>query len=580
MSYPNINDSNFNTRITQKYIKYTIPKKKKTFKQICFPKEFELQLPQQFLPQYINPKTPYKGVLVFHKIGSGKTCTAVNIAEQWKHMRNIIVVVPASLIGNFRGELRSKCAGNHYLIDSERKQLKTLHPTSNEYKEIIRKSDARIDKYYTIYSYNKFVDLAQRNKLCLKNSVLIIDEIQNMVSEDGTYYNVLYDAIHNAPKDLRVVLLSATPMFDKPVEIALTMNLLIPFKLPIGKEFERLFIKTTKNKTTGEYIYKAKNLDIFKERIKGYVSYYRGSPPYVFPESTIKYVKCEMGEFQYKSYVTVLKNEQHDKSQRIKNVQAFRETGLIDMPNNFLLGARLISNFAYPNKGIREDGYKSLTKQHLKLENLENYSIKFHKIIKKINACRGLVYVYSNFVEYCGLNDFAIALEANGYKNYAVNGTGRNRYAMITGNEKSSYKELVKNVYNHIDNVNGSKVKVLLLSSSVKVGLSLFAVRQIHIMEPHWNISALQQVIGRGLRTCSHKYLPEEKRNCKIYVYLATNNNEIETVDQYILKLANKKGKLINQFDNAMKECAIDCQLNKNANVYSELGEVGIKCDN
>ena len=31
-------------------------------------------------------------------------------------------------------------------------------------------------------------------------------------------------------------------------------------------------------------------------------------------------------------------------------------------------------------------------------------------------------------------------------------------------------------------------------------------------------------------------------------------------------------------FDNAMKECAIDCELNKNANVYPELGEE-IKCD-
>ena len=81
------------------------------------------------------------------------------------------------------------------------------------------------------------------------------------------------------------------------------------------------------------------------------------------------------------------------------------------------------------------------------------------------------------------------------------------------------------------------------------------------------------------MRTCSHKNLPEEKRNCKIYVYLGTNDNEIETVDQYILKLANKKDKLISQFDNAMKECAIDWQLNKNANVYPELGEVSIKCD-
>jgi hypothetical protein len=141
--------------------------------------------------------------------------------------------------------------------------------------------------------------------------ILIVDEIQNMVSETGTFYDVLYNTIQDAPSELRIILLSATPMFDRPVEIALTMNLLrIPFELPTGIEFERMFIKTTNVK--GRYVYTAKNLDIFKERIKGYVSYFRGSPPYVFPETTIKFVKCEMEEFQYKSYVTVMQEEQQN----------------------------------------------------------------------------------------------------------------------------------------------------------------------------------------------------------------------------------------------------------------------------
>lgn len=95
----------------------------------------------------------------------------------------IIVLVPASLIGNFRDELRSRCAGDSYLTDKERKRLKVLHPTSDEYIKIISKSDAKIDKFYTIYSYNKFVMLAKDGKIDLKNTLLIIDEIQNMVSQ-------------------------------------------------------------------------------------------------------------------------------------------------------------------------------------------------------------------------------------------------------------------------------------------------------------------------------------------------------------------------------------------------------------
>jgi hypothetical protein len=125
MKYPKINDDNFYKEINKKFQKYKISKKKQSFDQICNPKSYELQLPQQFGAEFINPKTPYKGVLVYHRIGAGKTCTAVRIGEAFKKSRKIIVVLPASLKGNFRTELRSPCAGSEYITDSERKQLKT-----------------------------------------------------------------------------------------------------------------------------------------------------------------------------------------------------------------------------------------------------------------------------------------------------------------------------------------------------------------------------------------------------------------------------------------------------------------------
>jgi superfamily II DNA or RNA helicase len=209
-NYPDSSDDDFNKKITSKYKKYTIPDKKQTFKQICYPEKYELQIPQKFLGEYINPKTPYKSILVFHRIGAGKTCSAINIAEQWKHKRKIIVVVPASLIGNFKAELRSPCAGDSYLTSKERIKLSKLHPSSKEYKEIIALSDDRIKKHYTIYSYNKFIKNAA--DLSLTNTLLIIDEIQNMVSLKGIYYKTLYETIQRAPSNLRLVLLSATPI--------------------------------------------------------------------------------------------------------------------------------------------------------------------------------------------------------------------------------------------------------------------------------------------------------------------------------------------------------------------------------
>ena len=83
----------------------------------------------------------------------------------------------------------------------------------------------------------------------LKKTLLMIDEVQNVVSQKNKYYEIVHDTIMNAPDDLRIVLLSATPIFDKPIEIGLTMNLLRPIKkFPVGKVFMETFIEPIKNK--------------------------------------------------------------------------------------------------------------------------------------------------------------------------------------------------------------------------------------------------------------------------------------------------------------------------------------------
>jgi len=571
MALPDIKADNFQKKINSKYKKYTIPKKKRPFNEICYPKEYKLQIPQRFLGDFINPSTPYKGILIVHRIGAGKTCTAVNIGEQWKRKRRIVVVVPASLKGNFRDELRSPCAGNEYLSNKERKILGDLHPSSKEYKSIIQKSDERIDRYYDIYSYNTFVELAMSRKMKLEKSVLIVDEIQNMVSEHGIYYKTLYKVIHNAPPSLRVVLMSATPMYDKPVELALTMNLLrMPFELPTGREFDKMFIDV--KESYGKKISTLINSDILKERIKGYVSYYRGAPPHVFPESTIKYVKANMSDFQYRSYLTILNKEQKE----LRRKQGFSEGEIGKLPTNFFLGSRLISNISFPNKMINERGFKSFDGKHLKMNHLEKYSTKFYNIMRKINNSQGPVFVYSNFVGFGGLKSLVKVLDAQGYKDYSNHGEGKKRYCLWTGSETSKYKSEIKAVFNQQTNQNGSKIKIILGSDAISVGVSLFNVRQVHILEPYWNTAKLEQIMGRAIRYCSHKGLPAEKRNVTVYIYLATHPNEKMTIDQYIRKTANDKDKLIKQFEKVLKESAVDCTLFKNGN---SLGGDKIKCD-
>lgn len=535
-------------------------------REICFPKTYQFQIPQKFLADFINPKTPYKGILIYHKIGAGKTCAAISIAEGFKRTKNIMVVVPASLKGNFRAELRSLCGGENYLTNKEREILKTLSPLDPQYKEIIRKSDERIDRYYLIYSYNKFNDLVKRNQLDLTNTLLIIDEVHNMVSEKGSYYENLYQAIHSAPDDMRLIIMSATPIFDKPIEIALTMNLLLRDRqMPTGKDFVNTFIDTkyTKNGPT----YHVKNMDLFKNYVKGYVSYYRGAPPDAFPRSELHIVRCQMSDFQYRLYNSVIKKEQ------IRQGTILQDYLNVDIPNSFFIGTRMISNFVFPNQRIGIEGYKSLEERDLDLSRIEILSPKFLKIFRRIRRSQGTVFIYSNFKEYGGIKMFAELLEHYGYRNYQNDGPGKKRYGIWSGDEDIRYKEELKTVFNNKNNEDGSKIKIILGSSAIKEGVSLLRVQQVHIMESYWNNSRLNQVIGRAIRFCSHKDVVPEKRLVKVYIYLATHPKLKMSVDQKIMQMAFTKQYINSQFEKALKEAAVDCQLFKNAN------EPEIVCD-
>lgn len=576
--YPSIEDDEFYDKIDKIYKQFKIPKNKLSMNEYCKPKAFNLQAPQKFLPQYIGPKTPYKSILIYHRIGAGKTCSAIQIAEKWKSKKRIVFVLPASLKGNFKSELRGLCGGNDYLTPSERVELAKHQPSDDKYIEIVHRSDKRIEKYYDIYSYNKFVEYIKEGSMKLKNAILFIDEIQNMVSTTGTYYKQLYDLIHSSSKDLRIVLLSATPMFDRPVEIALTINLLRPInEIPTGREFEKMFIK--ERVVNDKVFYSTQNMDVFKNMIKGYVSYYMGAPAFTFPTMTVKYVECEMSSFQYSIYKQIIKHENEERNVNrravLTSVPSREEVvNASDLPNNFYIGARFVANVVYPNKKINEYGLSSFTDDKIR-DDLAKYSCKLDKIMTNIRRARGKVFLYSGFKEFAGLRTVVKVLEAFGYKNYLHHGPGRKRFAVWSGDESADTKDEIRVVYNRPDNLYGERLKIVLGSPSIKEGVSFKAVRYVHVLEPYWNRSRLEQVVGRASRFCSHVDLPEEERDVKVYVYVAMHPDEPVTVDQYIRKLSETKNKIIRQFETAIKEAAIDCRLNKSAN---ETNEDQIQC--
>jgi superfamily II DNA or RNA helicase len=550
--------------IKKKYKKYIIPESinSKPLKELCKPPtSFKHQYPQLFLSEFLSPSTPYKGMLIYHQIGSGKTCTAISIAEKWKRKRNIIILLPASLMGNFRDELRTACAGESYMTNKERKELPLMTP--NERKQLIKKTDERIDKYYTIMSYHKFVE----KRVSLKNSILIIDEIQNMISESGSFYKKLKKDIERAPDDLRVILLSATPIFDKPLEIALTLNLLPLNNKFVLKDFNDTFIKTTFDSKEMPH-YSLINKPLFKEHIKGFISYYKGMPTKSFPSYTIKLVKCKMEPFQYKSYQIVLKKE------------AKKKVDILKLPNDFFIGSRIISNIAFPNSKANINGFESWTGRVLEKENLKKYSIKFYKILLNIKKSEGKIFIYSNFLGYGGITSLVEVLEYHGYYDFKYYNKMEEKakknkqfYAIWSGSETQIYKEEIKYTFN----TKNSPLHILIGSPAIKEGVSLKRVRQVHILEPYWNYARIAQIMGRAIRYCSHADLPRSEQHVDIFMYIAVRPNESSysqkedilermSVDRYIQYLADVKKGLIDQFEQCLKETAVDCELNKALN--------------
>ena len=79
-------------------------------------KDFSLMTHQQIVRDYINVNTPYRGLLLYHGLGAGKTCASIGIAEGMKDTNQVIIMTPASLRMNYISELKH-CGDPIYKIN-------------------------------------------------------------------------------------------------------------------------------------------------------------------------------------------------------------------------------------------------------------------------------------------------------------------------------------------------------------------------------------------------------------------------------------------------------------------------------
>ena len=93
-------------------------------------------------------------------------------------------------------------------------------------------------------------------------------------------------------------------------------------------------------------------------------------------------------------------------------------------------------------------------------------------------------------------------------------------------------------------------------------------------MESWYNLSKHEQIIGRGIRYCSHIDLPDNERNVTIYQYasasaLNSSKNQLltETIDEKNYRIAENKDLNIRKVMHILKRSAVDCVFNKNGNM-------------
>ena len=235
---------------------------------------------------------------------------------------------------------------------------------------------------------------------------------------------------------------------------------------------------------------------------------------------------------------------------------------------------------------------------------LKKASAKADFILNRIAKTKGVIFIYSRFIK-SGALPIALALEGNGYSpwgttvplltNPNLEGKGRQcalcesrervhtgkshkftpaKYVLLTGQATISPNNAAAIKGSRAkENLYGKDVKVIIGSSVASEGIDLRFIREIYVFDSWFHLNKMEQVLGRGVRTCSHSLLPPAERNCTIHLLVNTYGAEstVETADLYMYRNAMSKAIQIGRVTRVLKEHALDCNLNLSANYVNDL---------
>ncbi len=251
----------------------------------------ELRKYQQFLGDYLNYNSPYRDILIYHGLGSGKTRSAINIYNMLYNYSpdwNVFILLKATL--------------------KESTWVKELDSWLQKEEKEFRLSNIEFISYDAPNADKIFLEKV-KNADSAKKSFYIIEESHNFINNVYTNINskqgrralTIYEHIIQDKKDndgVRVILLSGSPAINNPYELALMFNLLRPDLFPKSEsQFNQLYISTD-----AYPVINPATKNEFQRRIMGLVSYYIGSTPDYFARKTVTYVDVPMSDYQNEIY--------------------------------------------------------------------------------------------------------------------------------------------------------------------------------------------------------------------------------------------------------------------------------------
>jgi len=252
---------------------------------------------QRVIKDYFQFNSPYRGALLYHELGSGKSGASIAAAEGYINKKNIFVLSPASLAINYENEiLKISSIGLNLkkdwtLIQISKTNQKTMEILKSKYAitstiikkdgyvwvplyendipgaSIIKKTPTIDDNLlisatrshiiknrYRFISYNGLSPniIKQLGPSPFDNGFIIIDEVHNFISRvvnGSSLARTIYGYLM-AAKDAKLILLSGTPMINNPYEIATLINLIRGYMIV----YELNYAKNSKILTNDEFI--------------------------------------------------------------------------------------------------------------------------------------------------------------------------------------------------------------------------------------------------------------------------------------------------------------------------------------